>query len=149
MIRKALSVVVLTVIGLAAVGCQKAVYLSDDNQVLSPQSGRGLVERPNSPIPDAPMPVGFVVVESKSRSHSTSAGRVVEHYYQGLASKGDTLNFYRTHLTGNGWQRRSETNVGGIIAATFAKGRETLELRITNPRDVTTVRLNIRPLVNP
>lgn len=145
MIRRILCVALLALAGVVSAGCQKPVYLSDDNQVLSPQSGRGLVVRTNSPVPDAPMPVGFVVIESKSRASVSASGRHVDHYYQGIASKSDTLRFYRTQLANNGWRRTSETNVGGIIAVTFSKGREVLELSITDPRDVTTVRLVVRP----
>lgn len=140
-----LASIALLAVAFFAIGCQKAIYLSDDNQVLSPQSGRGLVARPNSPIPDAPMAVGFVVVESKSRSFTSGSGRTVDHYYQGLASLNDTLIFYRSELAAKGWQRRAESNVGGQVASTYVKGRELLELSITTPRDVTSVRIMIRP----
>jgi hypothetical protein len=104
-----------------------------------------LVERRDSPIVDVPMPVGFVMIESKSRSYgSATEGRFVEHYYQGRASKADTLNFYREALSKNQWTLRSEQNQAGTIVLQYAKGREDLNIRITEPSEVTTVQIVVR-----
>src|SRR5258707_691579 len=92
------------------------------------------------------MPVGFVRVDSQSRSYAAAGGaRYVEHYYQGLAPKGDTVNFYRRELVGkHQWVLRQEQDQKGTYVLDFSKGREELRLRVNNPRDVTTVMILIR-----
>jgi hypothetical protein len=137
--------VLFLLVACLAVGCDSVPhYMSDDRQLLSEPSGDPLVSHPNSPIPDAPMPMGFVMVESKSRAYTvTGGGRFVEHYYQGRASKAETVRFYHQQLPRFGWTSLSEQNQAGTITSYYSKGPESLRLYVTGDA-VTTVVITIR-----
>ena len=126
-------------------GCESVPrYFSDDRQLLDEPTGEQLVARPNSAIPDAPMPIGFVMVETRSRAYTvTGGGRFVEHCYQGRADKADVMRFYHEQLSRNGWSGLSEQNQAGNITSFYAKGPESLRLSVTGDA-VTTVVITIR-----
>ncbi len=125
--------------------CQSVTGIrSDDGVILPPPSGPGLVARSRSLIPDVPTPVGFVGVASKSNSYVTREGlRIVDHTYQGRASIVDAVQFYRLHLPQHGWQRKTDQSHDRITLMTYAKGREILQLRITDRR-IVDVQISIR-----
>jgi hypothetical protein len=129
----------------SAAGCSSVPhYFSDDRQLLDEPTGEPLVARPNSPIPDAPMPVGFVMVETRSRAYTVAGGgRFVEHCYQGRAEKADVMRFYHEQLARNGWTNLSEQNQSGNITSFYSKGPESLRLSVTGDA-VTTVVITIR-----
>lgn len=116
------------------------VYRSVDGQPLAEPVGRGLVVRSNSPLADVPMPVGFVYVQDKSKSKTMAGVRYVQHLYQGRAELSDAVDFYRRQpaLQG-GWVLVSEQSEKGDTVLRFNKGRENLEVRVSEPDKVVTV----------
>ena len=129
---------------LAVSGCAGMPGYSDEGVWLPPQQGRGLVADPDSPVPDAPVPIGFVTLTSRSRGHVNDTGlRSVAHMYQGRADMSDTVSFYREKLQHHGWQRRHEETIDGITTIRCSKGPEQLVLRISQRRSVITVKLDI------
>lgn len=136
----------ICLLSLGAAGCDSSprVYLSDDNQILpAPPMGRLAGQRP-SPIPDVAIPEGFVVVQKKSRSQLANNVRFVEHYYQGRASKADTVDFYRRALPVDGWREEAYQFDGANYVLRHGKNREVLDLRVTESRDVTSVWIQVR-----
>ena len=118
---------------------------SDDGRWLPPQRGAGLVARDDSPLPDAPLPIGFVILETHSRGHLADDGaRSVHHVYQGRTTRSDAIEFYRRHLRDAKWRRVVEEAIGGVATLWYTKGPEDLVVRIEPRRDgVVTIRLQI------
>jgi len=142
--RKTTSVCVLailSVMGLAA--CDSVTRYSDDKQPLPPRTGEGLVLKPNSPIGDAPMPIGFVVVESQSRAHASAGSRTIHHVLQGQATRADVVNFYRATLSQYQWERKSEVIGPSQIDLAWTKGREVLTIKLTTKGSIAKVELDI------
>lgn len=130
-------------VALSLTACDSVPRMSDDNQLLPPRTGDGLVAKPNSPIADAPMPIGFVMVESRSRAHAAAGSRTVHHVYQGQSTRADVVNFYRTTLSQYQWDRKSESITPSVIDLTWTKGREVLVAKITTSGGVTTIEIDI------
>lgn len=126
----------LAALVLAVGGCGEfSGYRSDDGQWLSRSSGPGMVAKTPSPIPDVPMPVGFVAVAGRSSSFVTPAGvRMVTHTYQGLAEVDEAVRFYRRQLPLHGWTAVSEKMTGGVATLVCEKGPERLTVEVSEPR---------------
>lgn len=131
---------------LAVGGCAESptlVHLSEDGRILRKPASAELVAKPDSPIPDVPMPVGFVFIETRSSSQSVGHLRRVDHVYQGLASRGQVAEYYRRVLPASGWQRGSDEMAGPSHVLRYMKDREALEIRITESNSVATVRVRL------
>jgi hypothetical protein len=131
----------VALLGLTA--CQSGPLVSDDGQLLPPREADALVAKPNSPIGDAPMPAGFVVVESKSRAHAAGGSRLIHHVYQGQGTRADVVNFYRTALSQYQWERKGESINPKAIDLEWTKGREVLVMKIVTHGGVTTIVIDI------
>lgn len=135
---------ILLAVVMSVTACnQVPVYLSDDDQVLPAQPANGLVVDPESPIPDVPRPVGFVLVESRSRSYLEGGSRFIEHYYQGRAVYSEALSFYRRQPVAFHWVFQGERNDRGTFYLAYTKGRERLDIVVSHPR-VTTVMVRVQ-----
>jgi hypothetical protein len=142
--RKSASLWVLAAVVLVGLpACDSLPLMSDDNQLLPPRAGEGLVAKPNSPIGDAPMPIGFVIVESQSRAHATGGSRTIHHVYQGQGTRADVVNFYRATLSQYQWEHKSESITDKKIDLSWTKGREVLLMNIVTRGGVTTIELDI------
>lgn len=131
--HKWLTMIAAVLVG-ALVGCAENVHmlsLSSDGQYLAPQIGPGLVARRDSPIPDLPMPIGFVVVADQSRVEARGLSRYVRHVYQGRASMADAVRFYRHHAPLHAWRSLGEQTGDGQTLMWFAKGSERLTLKLS------------------
>jgi len=133
--------------GLWMAACHKLPAFSEDGAWLSQAPGGGLVADAESPLPDVPVPIGFVALEARSVGYVTRDGvRMVRHVYQGRAEMVEAVEFYRQELERRGWKRRHEDNTGNISALHYRKGPETLLVRINSRYSVLTIRLNIDPV---
>ena len=135
------AVVVLGLAGLVA--CDSSPRASDDNQILPARTGKALEAKPNSPIGDAPMPEGFVVIESRSRAHAAAGSRTIHHVYQGQSSRAEVVNFYRAVLSQYQWERKSESFTSSVINLAWTKGREILLVKVKTSGGVATIELDI------
>lgn len=130
-------------------GVHEAVFaFSDDGQYLPRSAGRGAVLSETSPIPDVPLPIGFKVVASKSRSSVGEGGvRTVQHYYQGRVSVVDLMTFYKQQLWRHDWQAEEVPtfHADGPTFMRFTKGPEDLEFRLTEFNGVATLIASIVP----
>lgn len=141
------SIAWFTCLLLALLGCESipTATHSDDGQLLAPAPASGLVALVRSPIPDVPMPVGFVAVAARSNSTVNADGtRVVNHTYQGRATVADAVRFYRQQLPINQWQYVREQFDGTMTRMQFVKGPEELLVEIAQPR-VLDIVVRIRP----
>ena len=128
-------------------GCSRLPAFSEEGKWLSQPHGQGLVAKRDSPLPDVPVPIGFVALEARSVGYVTQDGvRMVRHIYQGRAGLADAVEFYRQELRHHGWRRLHEDNVGHIAAMRYVKGPESLIVRLSRRHTVVTLRLNIEPL---
>ena len=118
------------------------VAYSDDGDYLEPQYGTGLVADRNSPVPDVPKPIGFVLVRSKSSAGYEGDARSLTHIYQGRADLDELKHFYAQQLNRSGWQR-----FGPSESPIFAgrKGPETLNLSLAGDGKRSTVTVVIYP----
>ena len=118
------------------------VAYSDDGQYLEPQYGRGLVAAAESPIPDVPVPIGFVLVRSQSDAQFDGTHRTLTHVYQGRADLEELRFFFDRSLTRSGWQA---TGPASAPIRTYTKGGELLNLGICSDGQRATVTAVIFP----
>ena len=138
---------VLGVMLLASSGCAEMWPVrSSDGQWLDKPTGQGLVADAKSPIPDVPMPHGFVALPAESSSRVSRDGlRTVVHMYQGRGTLADAVQFYRQQIKRGGWKVTGERASGGVTMIGGLKGRESLTVQISKPRVVNVV-INIKPI---
>lgn len=122
-------------------GCKQGPFgmaFSDEGHMLPPPEGPGLVAAKQSPIPDVPHPIGFVLITSQSRSELIDGRRYAEHMYQGQAQAGDIVRFYRRVLPRHGWKPGSEHQDQELVRLNYAKGAEDLTIQIARQQSVVT-----------
>lgn len=117
----------------AIAGCSEVrlMHQSEDGHWLPPRAASGLVADPRSPIPDVPMPVGFVPVPSKCRAGATSVSRNVVHVYEGRATMRDAVAFYRAQPPQHDWQFLGEQAVGSEVMMWYERGPERLTVQLS------------------
>ena len=120
------------------------IAMSDDGRYLEPQGSRGLVVSRESPVRDVPMPIGFVLIDSRSRNLTTSNHRFIEHFYQGRAQRKDLLDFYRRSTNRRGWQPQREQTAGAATWIIFTRDDEDLQVRISYRDDIAEVFVRVR-----
>lgn len=135
----------MTSAGCAQASLPRATF-SDDGEYLPPPTGPGLVAQANAPIPDVPLPVGFVGVPSRSEARVEGQVRHVRHVYQGRSTTGEVVNFYRQHLPRHRWAALGrEQDVDGTIVMRYTKGPEALRVRVAERHGVITTFVRIGP----
>lgn len=135
-----LLVALVAVSGACSAQSLPRVTYTDDGDYLAAPTGPGLVVKERSPIPDVPIPIGFVPVPSRSESDFDGQVRYVHHVYQGRAHAAEVVNFYRRLLPRHDWSSLGrEREDDGTILMRFTKGREALDLRINSRHSVVTV----------
>jgi hypothetical protein len=146
--------VCLAAIAIGGCGCRTPLPLSSDGRWLTPAGGEGLVARVGSPIPDVPMPIGFVGIAPESRASVEGGIRRVRHVYQGRADVEAVARFYRRQAQLHDWQSGDGRASASLNQMTFTKGNEKLWLHIDRVGAVTTVtiiiddrRLDVAPAV--
>ena len=90
-----------------------------------------LIPQSRPPVADLPVPVGFVIAESISRSYESAGSRYVDHTYQGRADKLDVERFVREHLATKSWTLRTSQMIRGEIRLKYEKGSELLDVNIS------------------
>lgn len=124
-----------------------AVAVTADHQLLPNRTGPGLIDAQTSPIPDVPMPVGFVQLGEESSSGYGPSSRIVDHHYQGRALVPDLVTFYEHRLWQHGWtQVGIETTSEDEARVTAVKGGEGLEITASTRHDILTMGVTIGPL---
>ena len=100
---------------------------------LACQSTGPMVAQAASPIPDVPMPVGFKMKESNSRSWTSGSLRFVDHLYKGSGGRVQTVEFFEKQMPISGWTSLSKQFTQGRSKLDFAKGREKCRITIYKP----------------
>ncbi|MEX0655014.1 MAG: hypothetical protein WD534_00515 [Phycisphaeraceae bacterium] len=147
---KLVSLLLLVALSVAAGACTQQslprAAFTDDGDYLPPQSGPGLVARDRSPIPDVPLPIGFVAVPSRSEARIGASAREVRHVYQGRSNTAEVVNFYRQHLPRHGWSSQGrERDADGTTVMRYTKGPESLRVRIGERHSVVTTIVTLGP----
>ncbi len=116
----------------------------------APLTAADLLPQNRTPIADLPVPVGFKLVESVSRSYDWGTGRVIDHTYEGHADKLAIDRFYRRQMTTLGWIAGANENVRGYDHLEFTSSArpERCVIQITDaaPRIDAPVRITLTVL---
>lgn len=146
-VRPVALVGVLAALLLPSIGCSHVktpvLAFNDDGEYLPRDVGDGLVRKPNSLIPDVPMPVGFKAVASQSNWQYDGKVRVVNHVYQGHAEPGDAVAFYQRVLPQNQWKMVDIQAIGETTVMRYTKGSERLSVTTEDGWATTTIKINI------
>ena len=126
---------------------------TDEGTYVPRPSGEGLVVAANSPVPDVPVPVGFVPLASQSESSTAASGnRVVNHFYQGRGELDELLQFYRQNLPRFGWrvagretQPAPSRRLSRIEQISFVKESEEVRVRAWKRERLMTVQIALGP----
>lgn len=126
-------------------GCSGYAPFSEDGQYLQGTAGPGVVSRDRSPIPDVPMPIGFVPVVDKCRSDVVAGARHIHHFYQGRAKGQDVVDFYRRSLKLYDWQLGREGTDADTYTMRFSKGPEAMSIAVRQQLFRTTIEIIVMP----
>jgi hypothetical protein len=109
---------VLYVLAALAVGCNDSEMDTGDQAGGSGSSDpMELIARPDPPILDIPVPIGFELNEDRSRHRSAAGIRFIDHMYLGRAEKFAVVRFYKRHMERKGWS---------LMNSQYAQGRSTM-----------------------
>ncbi len=140
---KAKLMIVPLVVVLAAIGCDQ--HMRNFSAPVDGQSGSAPELRPaaRTPIPDFPVPVGFSLDESQSRSFAAGGSRSVFHVYKGRANKFDVARFYRKQMAVNRWVLVTDRFVLGEVKMDFEKETERCDVIINSGRSRSSVSIQV------
>jgi hypothetical protein len=133
----------LAVFALSGCGGRTPLPMSSDGRWLPSTTGEGLVAKAGSPIPDVPMPIGFVGIASESHASIEAGIRRVRHVYQGRADVEAVARFYRRQAQLHQWQSLDGRASASLNHMTFAKGNEKLWLHVDRVGAVTSITITI------
>lgn len=85
------------------------------------------------PIADVPMPAGFSLSESGSRSFVAGGARYIDHVYKGWSDKYAVWRFYKKQMAANQWTLVRDVFLQGDIVLEFDKGSERCLITISKP----------------
>ncbi len=140
---KAKLMIVSLVAVLAASGCDQQVghmAASDEAKLgIAPE----LVPAARTSVPDFPVPVGFSLDESLSRSFAAGGARSVFHVYRGRANKFDVARFYRKQMAVNRWVLVTDRFLLGEVKMDFEKETERCLVVITDEKFRSSVAIQV------
>jgi hypothetical protein len=105
----------------AAGGCANQGKDESKSAAGNVEPPRGLIAQARPPIQDVPVPIGFSLEESRSRSFYGGGVRWVDHTYKGNEDKFDVMRFFQKHMPANRWKPMSNRFVQGRIKLEFEK----------------------------
>jgi len=83
------------------------------------------------PIADLPVPIGFDLVEGKSRNFAAAGARYIDHMYSGRADKFAVGRFYKRQMPINRWALVTDMFVQGDMMLDFEKANERCRISIS------------------
>lgn len=116
---------------------------STDGDLIQP-APTPLVASDNPAVADVPMPKGFVLVPSVSRTIIGEGSRTIHHLYEGIAPMPELVTYLRVNVGKYNWERVVDKE--GVKASTleFTKGRERLVVRLElTHKGYTTITLDL------
>jgi len=111
-------------------GAQPAGGAPDAPGAVGPPTELMYMSRP--PIADLPVPVGFELVENRSRNLAAAGARFVDHVYSGRADKFAVWRFYKRLMPINRWALVTDKFVQGEIQMDFEKESERCQVTVTD-----------------
>lgn len=82
------------------------------------------------PVSDLPVPQGFKLDESRSRTFAEATYRYVDHVYEGSADKYMISRFYKRYMPISRWVLATDMFVQGNIILDFEKDNERARITI-------------------
>ncbi len=122
--------------------------LSDDHRLLPPSPGPGAVpDLEDSPIPDVPKPVGFLLIPSESSVAVAPSGvRSVYHLYQGRATPESVQLMYRRNMVHTDWTfEGTQPTDTPFEALLFVKGPERCRVLVQRDEALCNLIIEIGP----
>ena len=129
--------------------CQDSNRIAvDPNAPGAPGAVVGLLPAAPPPISDVPVPAGFKLQESISRSYSSAGSRYIDHTYKGDADKVDVTAFYRKYMPGKNWTFRGSQMIRGTIHLRYEHPTEFCDVSITGSNNIfgptSTININLQ-----
>jgi len=109
----------------------------------------GLIPQSRPPIADLPVPIGFKLAESISRTYESGGTRTIDHTYEGRDDKFAVERFYAEQMPLKDWEAKSKRMERGVITQIYQKAGEMAEVRISDAKGLTTNRTSIHITVQP
>ena len=103
-----------------------------DRSATRPRAPMGLLPTARPPVPDLPIPMGFSMVESISRSYESAGARFIDHSFAGSEDKIDVDRFYMHLMPKYGWTLRGRRLVRGTYIHMYEKKDEFCEVAISD-----------------
>jgi len=132
-------------LGGGLVGCKSksdGPVKSTDGEHLQP-APTPLTPSSTPAIADVPMPVGFVQVNSTSRTMIGEGSRTIHHIYEGRASMKDMATYLRVNVGKFNWDRVVDKEGQTQSEFQFNKGREILFIKVQQKENFLEVDLNL------
>jgi hypothetical protein len=133
----------ITTCGLLLLATLTLTACEDSNRIAvnpndpgAPASVVGLLPSARPPIDDVPVPAGFKLYESVSRSYSSAGSRYIDHTYKGDADKTDVAQFYRKYMPAKGWTFRGSQMVRGVIHLRYERPTEFCDVSIDGSNNI-------------
>jgi hypothetical protein len=82
------------------------------------------------PVADLPVPQGFELEESASRSFAEAGNRYVDHLYTGRADKYNVARFYKRYMPISRWTLTTDMFIQGRMLLDFEKEGERCRIMI-------------------
>jgi hypothetical protein len=127
-------------------GRQSSVESGADNEgdAASRQSPyRTLVARPDAPIPDLPVPIGFDFEEDESTNVTPGTIRFLDHVYTGREDKFAVARFYLREMPRHDWTLEHDLFIRGDRSMDFTRPGEACRVRITGGGGLSRTRVRI------
>lgn len=94
-------------------------------------AGKELQGQARTHMPDVPVPVGFKLVDDRSRSYKNNTGlRWVDYLYKGRKNKLDVIAFYEKQMPSYQWTPQLTQSVQGRTALDFTKEHERCRITV-------------------
>lgn len=90
-----------------------------------------LEARPDPPVQGIPVPLGFELNETLSRSYESTEARFIDHVYDGRAAKQAVERFYAERMPDRGWDMQGTSMTRGEYLLRFSRANEICEVRIS------------------
>ena len=108
-------------------GCNNRAQIIDSSSGAprSVEQAEELVAQSQSTVADLPLPVGFDLDQSRSRSFAGGSARYVDLVYEGRCDKTSLVSFFKKQMPANRW---------AITSYRFLQGQHTLDFEKDNER---------------
>ena len=125
------------------VGCVQSTAQNSKGRPQEAEPLMDLVAQARPPIADLPIPIGFSLEESKSRSFEAGGLRYIDHVYQGRSDKFAVKRFFERHMPISRWTLVTDMFIRGDITMDFEKESERCRILVSPSGVLSAIQLKI------